>query len=446
VNATTNLTGRQQTKNALVTLGITLAGYAVRFGVNLFLARTFSPELYGNYSLAVKLLLLISTISLLGTNNSIFRFFSLYLRANDKTKAFTFLQWNLHFISRAFVSCVILSVLLFSTLISLHLLGIKSIQTYHVVVYMLLITPVAGMATLFYSYLIGVQYNRIATLLRNLMAYIIEFCAFMGALYLLNMTANNVMIAGVLCTSFAILVILFICLLRANLGKNFTRSLLNFWHKPQQPDPSWQKTSLNLAFSNIMFLITATTDLVIIDILISNKTMVGYYAAALTISMLLFYLPGSIFQTVRPLISSLIKTPEGKQQLVKKLRNANYLLFSLLIPLATGMIIFGKSLLIYFGPAYIVAYPALVLCVITMVVICSAFASIVLLTNAGNVRHLLYINLTEVLLLISSGLLLTWRFGIVGMAAASLLAALVKAGLYLYLSQKTLGIKSLGII
>lgn len=88
-----------------------VAGYFIQYGLNVFLANHFSPEYYGEFSIAYRVLLLRATLTLLGTIVSLFRFFSPLQKNNDTVAMKRFLRWNLVFVGKAFLVCKALAYL-----------------------------------------------------------------------------------------------------------------------------------------------------------------------------------------------------------------------------------------------------------------------------------------------------------------------------------------------
>lgn len=432
--------------NIIITTIIGFLGFLLNYILNIFLARHFSAAYYGDFSIAIKILFLGSTFMLLGTDISANRFFSTYLHREQQKKVSAYLHWNLVFISRAFLISIVLGLTLFFIMTFFHHMGWKDFASYHLAVYMLWITPLAGMTFLYYSYLIAGGKNKVSTFIVKIGRSLLFFSFFFIALVFLNTPVTDFLVIIVISLSLFIMITIQAWFLRKKLGSLFFTSITSSVKASKADATEWKKVALRLAFISIIYLIISTTDLLIVEIISPNEPDVGYYAAILIISSFIFIFSVAAYQTISPIVARSLATPQGVKDLKSKLRITNCLFFILNIPTVFILIIFGRTFLAHFGQQYLHIDNVLNVSIAAMFILSCAAAPAMLLINGGGEKVLNFIYMCQLALLIIFGTTFTYFFGIMGMAIATLIAASAKTILSLVMVRRKLHIKALTFI
>jgi O-antigen/teichoic acid export membrane protein len=422
-----------------------MAGYLLRYSLNAFLAHHFPPAFYGDFSIATRVLILSATVTLLGTNSSVHRFFSSYLRDKDHVQVSQYLQWNLRFIFRAFIVCVAFGILLFLAMGLLHKLGIKDFATYHLAVYMLWVAPLAALTQLFFNLLIGTGKANLSNFISSLLRNVLMIIFYVTALLFLDVPVNNFLVITIAIIALLLINIVQVWFLSKDLGPTFFSIIKNTKQETNDnmDTSEWKKVSLKLAMSSLIYLIISSLDLIIVETVHPFEDDVGFYAAILMISGLIHLITATCYQSFRPIVNNLLKSAEGIIELKQKLRAANLVFFSLAGGTAILLIIFGHECLAIFGKNYVHVYPVLVISIVGMIFISCATSATILLSYSGGEKILLVINICELIVLIIAGVLLTWWLGIIGTAIATLIAGLTKSILFLTQTYRFTKIKAL---
>src|SRR3989338_1701209 len=119
-------------KNKIFPLLVLMAffSYGISYLFNLVLSHNLPRGMYGDFTIALKTLPVISFCILLGTNSSAKRFLSAYLAAHNYRFSSDYIQWTLKIIWRSSTIYILFLIMLLITMIGLHLFQIKNIATY----------------------------------------------------------------------------------------------------------------------------------------------------------------------------------------------------------------------------------------------------------------------------------------------------------------------------
>ncbi|RUR09885.1 oligosaccharide flippase family protein [Legionella sp. km772] len=148
-------------------LVIAVFGYVMKYIMNIVLSQHLSAERYGDFSIALKILALTSSLALLGTNSSTVRFISSYLQDKRTLKLKSFIEWNVKLVRYSFFICLLIGGLSIGIMHVLHWWNWKDITSYHLAIYMLWVTPVASTFMLLGSYLLCAEYYVLKSFMEN---------------------------------------------------------------------------------------------------------------------------------------------------------------------------------------------------------------------------------------------------------------------------------------
>ena len=432
-------------KSSLILFSLGLAGVFFKFFFNAFLARHMSSALYGDFSVAISVFNIVSAYMLFGTASSSLRFFSGYLKKNQLDIASKYLTWNLRIVLVSSFFSLLLLALFTICVLGLHLFHIHDIREYHLVVYFLWLTPIGALSVLFTTYLLCHQKIYLGTFFGLFGFYFFGFVLLIPVIFIFNIKLHSeslwlfmlaVVVVAVL-TQFLILYVRMRAMFLDSISRIFSRTAEDMMYEKE-----WWKVSLRLILNQLVFLIITALDLFLLEIIDPSKEIVGCYAAALTVSGIIWITQQSIFQFISPMIAPLIESgiagKEKLQALINKGQMANYILNGILILL---VVIFTDPILKFFGPEYIVAkIPLWILLGATFVAVISTCAP-KLLAFTGNEGCLLYVSAYQIITMIIAGIVLIHLYSATGAAFAALLTWFVRTIGSIYFVRKKLGIK-----
>lgn len=431
-------------KNFYVLFILSIIAYVVTYSLNVFLARHLPADLYGEYSLALRVLNFFVALALFGTNMETQRSLSKFLQLHKSATAMDYVAWNFKLISIAFLLIFTLAILSFLLMVVFHIYGIRQINQYHLSIYMLWITPIAALSSLMASYLMSCKQVVLASTILNLFPRLLQLVFFMVIVLFLNVHLDNMAILITIFLSFLLLSFLALCSMNKEILQMVFSGVRQLGKTRINTD--WLRASLRLMGNHLIITLITLMDLTIVTIFVQNKAHVGYYAAILTITFSISFIPNAVYQTLKPDLSTLLSSSSGRIELQQRLNKLNFLNVFCIIALGTSIIFYSKTLLLHFGPAYLVAQVALIFRTVAACIEAICRMSIQILINAGLDRILLNFRFATLLLTLLCMIPATYYFDITGTSIASSIILLGLNGIFLVklVRQKT-GIKSLSI-
>lgn len=427
---------------------IAILTYAMTLGLNIFLANYMSIRLYGEYNLTFRIMLIASSLVLLGTANSAKKFFSLYQSQQDQQTLYRYVAWNFRLLIKSSLLFLSFVVAIF---VGLYLLNIFDAYKDHylLIAYGLFATPLYAINLLFVNYIASKNSPILATFLKNAFVNIILLLLFFIAASLgnVNKIDEHIVLATWL-IGFLLLTIISIAIIGFKIPYFLSHSVKHLIASQRdEKEKVWLKTSLTMIMANLFFFFTMAVDLLSIKIIRPHPHSLAFYSAALTISAFIWSIPLITYNLVKPRIAVLIQQENGQQQLQQTLNtifNA-----SLTMAIITGIVIMALShyLLLAFGKSYNQADVsiALLLLVIAACINIIGTAAMSVLIYSDYEGLALKLTSIELVLIVSLTLLFTYLFGIVGTAMATLINSVVKSLISTTMVRKKLALKSIGI-
>jgi len=415
---------------------ISFTTYLLGYFFNLILAHHLSPADYGDFSVATRVLYITSLLVLAGTNISTKRFLPAFLEDKNQRQVNKYLIWNFQVLLKTFLICFFVALSSFLIVLGLHFFGIKKFETHHLAVYMLWIAPLAALVLALGSLIASHQRVLLSLILQDLAKKLFLLIFVIVGALLLNITINYKFIL----LTFAIVFLLLISSELYTLRNASLQIPLKQIFKKHQKTPEssqWKKTSYRIVFNNILFSIIGTADLFIVEIFHPAEHAVGHYAAMLTITGINYVIISGSLSFLKPKISTLIKTENGKQGLQKEWNFFSFMALILLMIITIFIFIFGKALLFHFGPTYVSVYWPLV--ILNLGIAVGALlddSSATFLVYAGFEKYILQLNMIIVLLFFVITSFLTHYFGIMGTVIGTLTIPLFLKGSLLMLKAK----------
>lgn len=394
---------------------ISMLAYLVNFVINLYLAHSLSTRYYGEFSVGIAFLTILTTISLLGTNITSKQHLRYYLAQKDKSGLQQFIHLNLRTVEVSYLITMFISLGILLLIMLLHFFKIKNIHQYHLFIYILIITPTSSLFYLIGSYISTLGHSVFYKFLQK--TKLLFMCLFIYAgtsIYLIN--PDTFFLATIIFLAFAILVTtetFFIRVYFPGFFKTLTEAIQAQKIK-KNIYPS--KTSLLFTANNIIGLCIHHTGLFLLMFLSHQTSNVGIYAAILIITSSLLVLPENIYTDVQTKLYDLLQQPNGIKKISEIYKKINRLILFFSLTITIFIFTFSKQLLQFFGNDFIAYSLALKVQTIAWCFTAFSYPYINLLTYSNRPEVLLKIRVAVLLTIIGLGLILFQLFGITGIA------------------------------
>ena len=436
----------KQNKAIFILLGISLISYSLGFFFNSIVSHYLRADVYGDFSITMRIVIVIGMVLLVGTNVSSVKYLSNYSDIGNYLGFKQFINWNVKLLRVTSIGSIIIFVLFYATLILLHLLTIKNITSYHYSVYAFFIAPLSAACVLLTSFMLSIKWNNAYLFFEKMSQNILLSLFVIGSLFFFEITIDYFSALIFLCMSFSIIFVAELILVWRIIKKkelNKGPMAVNIAPAPEEKK-IWMKDSLNFISAQLVYRLIFIIDLLIIEWIIPNDQATGYYAAMLVIVGVLLEAPRSITSFLAPRISPLLKQKNYMelQKLINKVSLISFLvsvLFFLLIVFLSNYLLslFGKD----FTQAQI---PLIVLSFAYFIgATCLSNAKILMFMDS---KIILLINVSELIILIVSGVVLTYFYGLIGMSFSVLISSLAKTIIMFIKVKERLPIKPYGFI
>lgn len=433
-------------KLSFLLLAVALATFGLRYAFNLILAQNLSPAGYGNLVFALRILGLVTALSLLGTATSSTRFLSKYLKCHTHDSVHGFLRWNTRIVMRPFLASVAVGGIVCISMFCLDLIESRSIESYHLSVYMLWIAPLFAVGLLLGAYLLCADRPVASALLSQLLPLGLQVALFATLLVALYAKPTKLLIVGVLAASSLVVAIVQLVYIRAR-TPILLRNLWPFGKRPVFPEqPEWLRASLWLILGQTFFQLATLVDVMLLELAPGREKELGYYGAVLAIINVLLIVPKATLTPLAAKISSLLETPEDRRELQGELNRAVRINTLLGLGLAALILWFSRALLSSFGPGYEAALPALVIAVAAAFLSILGRAPIAVIARSDMERRLLVVSGVDFAVLLVVGAVLVGPFGMTGVAVALLCSTVTRITIAVVSVRRRYELKTLGIV
>ncbi len=409
----------------LLIIALTLLGYGCRALLNMVLARTMVPVLYGDLKVALNVLYILSSLLLFGSIPVAVKFLGRYLSDGSDKIARSFIRWNFQFVMKPIVWLLICCGVLIAIVLTLCYVEIHRFDHYHLAVYFALLSPLVALSYLLCAYLLALQKVWQAVALRRILPNSLILVLLVGFGLLFDHKTNGYEL-------FLFYLIAYVLLLIVAIYMYNRRSKVPIeWGLFQQKWKNfldWKTISVQMAVIEVLYVAIGYGDLIILKGVSAfypksvSGPQVGLYAATLIFSGFLFLIRSSTYKSIQPKIALMLDQPVKRDRLTGMIRRSNRI--GLLI-LGITMLVFafyGREILSWFGPFYQSGYPILML--LSGSVLLSALGGCgleLLLYGGGEKIYRILMTITLVIMVVF-GVWLTRYFGLKGMAMTNLIA------------------------
>lgn len=327
---------------SLKTMFLRIIGVVTLFGFSLFLTHNYDPKIIGQYDFIRMVLLVLSSICVLGTDQSILYFTGILKSTNETQKL------------KAIYKKIVRLIFGFSllTLIVFFIIGPNRIAIFFNDNSTYLLMAKAIIALFFYSLtLFNTETIRaldkiyMAELFRNTFKYV---SVIIGAVVLFYYHQETYLVDTFLIGFVALSIITTIIIFRLFKKQKDDSILLND-SNPFSYSFIAHK-SYPMAISNLAIFLMMTFDVVFLKKFKGDET-VAYYAVAMKLVSILFMINNSVYISVSLKIAQLY-TDKNRAELLKALKHSARIIVLLTVPVVLFVCLFAENILHFFGENY----------------------------------------------------------------------------------------------
>ena len=327
---------------SLKTMFLRIIGVVTLFGFSLFLTHNYDPKIIGQFDFIRMVLLVLSSICVLGTDQSILYFTGILKSTNETEK--------LKAIYKKII--VIILALCLLMLLIFFVIGQNRINLFFNDKSTYLLMAKAIIALFFYSItLFNTETIRaldkiyVAELFRNTFKYV---SVIIGAVVLFYYHQETYLVDTFLIGFLALSIITTIIIFRLFKKQKDDSILLN------ETNPFTYSfiahKSYPMAISNLAIFLMMTFDVVFLKKFKGDET-VAYYAVAMKLVSILFMINNSVYISVSLKIAQLY-TDKNRTELLKALKHSARIIVLLTVPVVLFVCLFSENILYFFGENY----------------------------------------------------------------------------------------------
>lgn len=336
---------------SLKTMFLRILGVVTLFGFSLFLTHNYDPKIIGQFDFIQKILLVLSSICVLGTDQSILYFAGILKSTNETEKLKAIYQKIILLILLLSLAVFILFFFFGKSLIHFFF---NDNNTYTLVLKAVVILFFYSL-TLFNTETIralGRVY--MAELFRNIFKYVtVIFGAIVLFYYHQEAYLVDTFLIGFVALSIITTIIIF-WLFKNQKGDSILPNDTNHFSYSFIAHKSYP-----MAISNLAIFLMMTLDVVFLK-KFKGDEIVAYYSIAMKLVSILFLINNAVFISVS-LKTAQQFTDNNKVALLNTMKQSSRLIFVLTVPIVALVCFYSESILHFFGPNYIQAKQALLI-------------------------------------------------------------------------------------
>ncbi|RDI56495.1 MATE family efflux transporter [Flavobacterium glaciei] len=336
---------------SLKTMFLRITGVVILFGFSLFLTHNYDPKIIGQYDFIQKFLLVLSSICILGTDQSIL-YFAGILKSTNETQKLKSIYQKMILLILLLSLIVLIFFLIFGK--SLIRFFFNDNNTYEIVFKAVVILFFYSLTLLNTETLRALGRVYMAEFFRNIFKYV---SVIVGAIVLLY-SHQEIYLVDTFLIGFIVLslittgIIFWIFKKEGFISSNkrdksfFTYSFIVLKSYP-------------MAVSNLAIFLMMTFDLVFLK-KFKGDEMVAYYSIAMKLVSILFLINNAVFISVSLKIAQQF-TDNNKTALLNTMKQSARIIFVLTLPIVAVVCFYAESILHFFGPNYVQAKQALII-------------------------------------------------------------------------------------
>jgi len=424
-------------KNKIVILCLFSINYLINYFFNVFLARHFTPEVYGDISLVIMGLSLIVPFVLIGNHLSSIRFLPQYLSLNQIDKFYGFQYWSAKILLISSIIICIVGIAAILLALELEHTGIYYTKQYHPFLFSFWLIPLFAMMLFQSSILLAMHKQHFSVISSGLYPTIAVLTLMLLVFFDKKLTIYDALISVGIATFIIIIVQRASIILLCN---KYPDKLLSL-----QDQPIWQRVSLQMMLNSVLFVGISAVDIFMLRILGNNHAQIGQFSALIAVNGLLLLVQNASSTTLSPVIS-----PSVHHNAWQALQNTLNKTLGFRIIIGLGIMIFfyffGKNVLGHFGPYYHSLHGLLLLLLSSYFISLCCNTAITLLTYSGHQQSIVKIAVLQLSLVIALDCFLIPSYGLTGAIIALCISVLSAHIMAVILVRRYLKLKILYIL
>lgn len=318
------------------------------------LTHNLSLELYGDFTVAMRSLVLVSQIITFGIGLSAQRFVSRYIKMRQPRKIQGFITWSLLLLLRTSFFLAIAYGLFWLTATITHLTEIHRFDQYHLALFVMIFAPLFSIFTFFVSMIMASGYVLLSTIIGRLLNRVVQIATVLIFFHFFipkEIYHLSIMLVSILFVSMTLSIALYILLPENEIFHILEQSKKRFI------DDSWLRVAESACLNTIMFTLAFTADLYILEIFSPQENHVGIFSVCEVCVGLLSTLQGAINTQLSTEIMNLdILKDKARVQLQRSLDVYNIIKLLMVIASACMSWIFRQEIFSFFNIHETTAY------------------------------------------------------------------------------------------
>ncbi len=418
VNQAISLSNGRLARGTILSVAIVGIGTILGYLVQIFIARSLGPVEFGTYVYVLGWVGIARLVTTLSYDLAAVRYVGIFFAENDWARIKGFMRtsrWSVAIAGLHAVLGIALLVHIFKDQLPSHLPNALLVGC-------LLLLPIAFLS-LESSYLRAMQFVFAARVPFSIVRPLILAAGLFVATAYLGYAGTAVLALYANTIGTMIAFIISVVLLQRHVPSQVTA------FAPAADRKDWATfCAANLGQTLLYMILSQQSDIILVGTLIGT-TEAGHYAAAGQIASILMLGVNAVNEFVNPMIAGHKATPSD-HELARVLSRATLLNMAIALPIVAVIVLLGPWMLSLFGPTFPAAYP-----VVLILTISGIFGGLWgglwgdLLTMRGLYRSSTLVVVTATAFNLVLMYVLAPRFGIVGAAAATTIAVIVRSAL-----------------
>lgn len=359
-------------KKSIVTLFLRISGAFVLFGFTVFLTKSFSPKIVGQYDFARTFLLVVGSICLLGFDQSILYFKGILTSKKSLAELKNIYYKMVLMLFLASVTALIIILIIDKKVINNYF---SDNEVYPIILKSTIALFFSGLSMLNTEIFRALDKLIVAELFRNIIKYV---PLVLGAIVLFYYQKETYLV-DVFLIGFVVLAVMSSIFVFFYFKKIKQSSTENISHK------EIFLKSYPIAISGMALFLLMSFDILFLKKYHNDET-VAFYSVGVKIMTILSIIIVTINITISAKISEYF-SGHKTEELAKVLKNSSRTIFSITFPVIVLLSVFSDYILSFFGDGYIAAKQAFLILIIGQG-ISSAFGSSSVYLNMTGRQHI----------------------------------------------------------
>lgn len=403
----------------IITLILRVIGILLLFGFTLFLTNNYKPEVVGDYELIRTFLLIIGSLTVLGTEQSILYFIGKLTSSNSLEMSLSKLYFNI--LKLIFISslCLVFIFIILPKDLILDFYN-RDHLIYNYIKKSVFLCFFYSVTIFNTEMLRALNHINLSEIFRNILKYSIVIIGSMILLY----TGDSIWLIDFYIYGFIILSIISTIVVLIDINK---KDRFKNYHKIEFDDSLVSIKSIiiksyPMAISGLCFFVMLSVDIMLLKKYFGSES-VAYYSIAIKLLTILSMVIIAVNINIAPKISEFYhsnKTYELKEILNKSRK----IICFMNIPIGIFLILFGKKVLLFFGQNYLEVYYPMIILLIGQIIASFFGSTAITLNMIGQQNRFQFILLFATLLNIIFNIILTPKYGMIGSAISFVVSLL----------------------